>query len=261
MTDSAGADPADLPRTQSTVQLFEQLRDRSLLAPDLHRLRIACTAALELFAGRMHPTGKPYIAHCTGAAGILCALGAEPDVIVAGLLHGAYMWGDFGAGRVLMPLKRRHLRRRVGARAEHYIHAFSTLAWNPEAVGRLVGTLATREPEQRTVVLMRLASELDNIRQRSLLYRRDAESACESLRVKGPLMATLADELGFPALSRALASSVAATLTALAVAPELRNRLGAHALLVPASSRLRLAARLANATIEPLRALRRTLRG
>jgi hypothetical protein len=257
--DAVSHGDAGLPSAQSTVRLFEQLRYRDLPESDLQRVRAACAAALELFAGRMHACGKPYVAHCTGAAGILVALGAEADLIIAGLLHGAYRWGDFGPWRVLLPLQRRHLRRRFGARVEQYVFAFFTMPWGTGAVRGLVGDLAGLDPLRRAVVLMRLVSDLDSLRGRSHLYRADAEPARESLRLRGPILVQLADQLGFPALSRALATAVADTLTGSAVAPELRSDLATGVLLAPASSRLRLDARLANAIAGALRRLRQAL--
>lgn len=250
---------ASLPNAQTTVQLFEQLRRRDYPDADLQRVRAACAAVLELFAGRMHPSGKPYVAHCTAAASTLAALGASADLVVAGLLHGAYRWGDFGSWRVLLPLKRRHLRRHFGEPVERYVFAFHTLPWHLEAISALSDRLAGLDPARREIVLMRLVSELDNLRSRTLLYRANAEPAREVLQARGPILVRMAGQLGCPALRQALDVAVAETLTGV-VAPELRSDLGDGVLLTPASSRLRLDAVLARAAGGALRRLRQALR-
>lgn len=250
---------ASLPNAQTTVQLFEQLRHQEYTDVQLQRVRSACTAALELFAGCMHTCGKPYIAHCTGAAGAMAALGAPADLVVAGLLHGAYMWGDFGAWRIVLPLKRQDVRRRFGARVERYIFTFHTLPWNVEAITAFSDQLVGLDPLRRNVVLMRLASDLDNMRAGSIQYRADAERARESLRRRGPILVKLADQLGFPTLSRALTAAVAETLNG-SVPAELRSDFVTGTLLAPASSRLRLEAVLLRAASSPLRRLYRRLK-
>ena len=250
---------ASLPNAQTTVQLFEQLRRQDYPDADLRRVRAACAAGLELFAGRMHSSGKPYVAHCTAAASTLAALGARADLVIAGLLHGAYRWGDFGSWRVFLPLERRYLRRHFGAPVERSVFAFHMLPWNLEAISALSDRLAGLDPASREIVLMRLVSELDNLRSLTLLYRADAEPARQVLKARGPILVRMAGLLGCPALSQALDAAVVDTLTG-SVAPELRSDLGAGALLAPASSRLRLEAVLARAAGGALRRLRQTLK-
>src|ERR1700732_2399818 len=54
--------------------------------------------AMRLFTGSYSGSGKTTIAHLVGTASILHDLHAPTAVVAAGLLHSAYMTGDFGDG-------------------------------------------------------------------------------------------------------------------------------------------------------------------
>lgn len=244
-----------IPTVQSVVQLFEQMRHAGYAESELHRLRLAYGSAMALFAARMHVSGKPYIAHCVGAASALAACAAPADVVVAGLLHGAYRWGDFGAWRVLLPLRRAWLRQRVGVRTEEHVHAFHTLPWNLDALRAFSGRLADLDPLQRAAVSMRLASDLDNLRDRAFLYCADAEKRLGTLDRKGPLLIGLARELGLAVLAEALAAAVDERTPE--VPAELRWRHGGGALMPPESSRRTPEAALGQALADLLRRVRR----
>ena len=56
---------------QTSVELFNQLHDQEWSTGDLQQVRNAYGFAMTLFAGRLHPSGKPYLAHCVGAASVL----------------------------------------------------------------------------------------------------------------------------------------------------------------------------------------------
>lgn len=248
-----------VPTVQSVVQLFEQLRRRGYEEAELHRVRAGYTSAMRLFAGRVHTSGKPYIAHCVGAASALAGCDAPADVVVAGLLHGAYRWGDFGPWRVVMPLERARLRREVGVRVEEYVHGFHSLPWSVDAIRRLPDRLPGLDPIARAAVLMRLASDLDNIRDRSLGYCVDAERRLASLPAKGPLLIRLAEEIGSPRLAQALAAAVGEATDE--VAAELRWPHPPGALFAPESSRRRAAAAVGQACGDLLQRLRRAVGG
>lgn len=220
---------------QTSVELFNQLQRQRASDADLGKIRAAYGMAMQLFAGRMHACGKPYLCHCLGVAGVLAGLGVSTDLVVAGLLHGAYRWGDFGSWRVFRSAKRRRLARDFGTTVEAYVYRFETLPWKAEAVRGVRDQLETLEADTRGAVLMRLVSDLDNARDGALLFCADADRRRESMAVTGPIMAEIAAGLGFPALSRALTTAVADTAKD-DVPAELRWHLPAGALLLPAST-------------------------
>jgi hypothetical protein len=254
MTDCASGGAA-LPAAQSTVQLFEQLCRTDYGDDALRRVRDGCAVASELFAGRMHACGKPYLAHCTASASALAALAAEPDVVLAGLLHGAYRWGDFGPWRELLRLKRAYLRRRLGEQAERYVFAFHTFPWNLEALTALRASAASFDADTRRTILLRLVSDLDNIGGGALHYRADSDRAVEGMRARGPILVELAERIGFPVLAAALAAEVAATFDR-PVSAALRTGFSGGALLPPLSARRRLRAVLGRAVVASARGVR-----
>ncbi len=252
MTAPAIPDAERLPGAQTTVQLFEQLRQQQCGDAELYRVRGGCALALQLFAGRMHACGKPYLAHCTAAASTTAALGADTDLILAALVHGAYMWGDFGGRRVLLRSKRPYLRRHLGDTVERYVLAFHRLPWGLGALAEVRGRLESLDAMMRSTVLLRLVSDLDNLRDGAILYRGDAEQARETMRRRGPLLVELAERLGYPPLARALAAEVAKTLDR-SVPAELRSTFRRGALIAPASARLRAGAAVSRFVAASLR--------
>jgi len=248
MTTAAVPSNGTVPTPQTTVQLLEQLRRQAFRDAELQRVRAACGLACDLFSGRLHAVGKPYLAHCTGAAGAAAALVADGDVVTAALLHGAYAWGDFGPWRAVLRQKRRYLRRHIGERAEGYVFGFQMLPWNTDAIGGFLASSGQLDASARTVVALRLVSELDNLRDGSVLYRADAERVRAALRTRGPILTELAGRLGLPDLAAALAAEVERTFDRV-VDAELRGRLPTGTLLPPASARRRLAATVGGALL------------
>lgn len=256
MTDDRGPARAMIgPLAQTSVQLFQQLERSGIGGAHLRGIRTAYGAAMALFAGRVHPTGKPYLAHCAGAASALAHLGAPVDLVAAALIHGAYRWGDFGPWRVYLPLKRRQVRRIVGRRSEEYVYEFHMLPWSPEAVATLSGTQAVVAPAVHAAVLLRLASELDNVCDGAVRYRPDAEQRRKDIHRKAPFMIAIAEQLGFPALGCALASA-----TEEAGEPDVPAALhwqrAGVVLIPPASARRRFAATLTGAIVHVARRIR-----
>jgi (p)ppGpp synthase/HD superfamily hydrolase len=245
----------DLPAAQTSVELFNQLQRQHATDADLRLIRTAHGWAMSAFACRMHASGKPYLSHGIGAASVLAGCGLSADIVAAGLVHGAYRWGDFGPWRMSGALKRQRLARDLGARVEAHAYRFQTLPWSLPAVVDVRERLTTLDDHTRTVVLMRLASDLDNLRDRGLLFCTDAEQRREVIERKAPVLAELADRLGFPLLARALMAAAADTLRG-SVPAALRWRHPSVALLAPASTQPRPAAVLTSTMHAGLQRLR-----
>jgi (p)ppGpp synthase/HD superfamily hydrolase len=233
-----------VPAAQTSVELFNQLQAQNASDGELATIRAALKWAMAFFAGRMHASGKLYLNHCVGAASVLAGVGAPAHVVAAGLVHGAYRWGDFGPWRVSRALRRRRLAADLGADVEALVHRFETLPWSTEAVADLRDRLTELDPITRTVVLMRLASDLDNMRDRGMLFCNDADRRRQMMERKGPLLVEMAEKLDVPQLGRALAAAVAETLQD-SVPAELRWHRPTGALLPPASAQRKLGAVLA----------------
>jgi len=226
---------------QSSVLFFEQVASAGFSAHDLQRLRAAVVIARSLFVGRMHASGKEYLAHGIGVASALVSCGAEIDVVIAGLLHGAYRWGDFAWWRPTLRLRRDWLRRRLGRHAEDLVHRFLLFPWSPAAVADLTARRTELAPAERTVLLLRLVSDLDNFRGGAALHAVDAEQRCRRMRAAGADLVALADAIGQPALAAALEAARLETLRG-EVPVELRSTFALGVLLSAESSRRRVGA-------------------
>jgi hypothetical protein len=240
---------------QTSVELFNQLHDQEWSTGDLQQVRNAYGFAMTLFAGRLHPSGKPYLAHCVGAASGLASADAPIDVVIAALLHGAYRLGDFGWWRMGLRAKRQLVRRALGS-AEALIYGFAQQPWRTDAIVALYDRCDALDATARTVVLLRLASELDNLRDHAPLFCSDADDRRQVLRVRGPLLIELADRLRVPqSLRDALAAAVAEVLHP-EVPASLRWPKRAGYLVPPESARRRWEANVAAAVKTVARRLR-----
>jgi (p)ppGpp synthase/HD superfamily hydrolase len=249
-----------VPTVQSGVLLFEQLRRQGFEESDLGRVRAAYGSAMALFAGRMHWSGKLHIAHAVGVASALAGIGADGNLVAAGVLHTAYRWGDFGSLPGRLPIARQRLQREVGVQAEAYVHSFSKWRWSQENITAVSTKLQALDPIERGSVLTHLANDLDNMRDRALLYSLDSSRRLETMRRKGPLLIEVAEKLGYPALAAALAAALEENLDA-AVPPELGWHLAAVAIIPPESSKKKIGAALSASIAQQLRRVRNILRG
>lgn len=209
---------------QTNIQLFNQLRDEGYSAQDVARLRAVYEFALHLFTGRYQPCGKPFLDHLVGTASILASLHRPISVVIAGLIHAAYMYGDFGSlRRSITHGKRQQVRRAVGEEVEEYVVRYTALRWTSETIVTLGHSLASLGPIDRDVLLMRLANELELHLDLSALYCCNAESYQQGIERHGTLIIDMADKLGFPVLASELARVFQETIAG-EIPRELRNR-------------------------------------
>ena len=123
------------PYAQTNIQFFNQLRSLEYSAADLVLVRDSYELAMELFAGRFRPSGKPFLCHLVGTASILASLKVSPVLVAAGLLHAAYMQGNFGAARGGMSrAKRRRVRSVVSDEVEKLVASYGKLLWSEKTV-------------------------------------------------------------------------------------------------------------------------------
>jgi (p)ppGpp synthase/HD superfamily hydrolase len=171
--------------------------------------------AARLFASGFRGSGKPFLAHGLGTAGILGGLRVPAPVIAAGLLHAAYTLGEFGDGQPgNSDARRQQVRRAVGAEAEELVTRYTALAWNDRTVLRLRGMLSELSADDRAVILMRLANELEDHLDLGIGYCRDAEQRRQQIRGWLHVCVDLAEELRQPELARALRRAFEAALSA-----------------------------------------------
>jgi len=194
---------------QTNLQLYNQLLRLDYSHSDLGEVCATYDLARELFSGLFRPSGKTFIAHLVGTASILTECMVEIDVIKAGLMHAAYVGGDFG-DRVkgVSDTKRDQLVAAIGARAEGIVLAYTQFQWPPADIDDFQMLASAEEPAIRSAALLRVANELEEHIDLGVCYcnERARKHISGDLTVQGSLTG-MAESLGHPALAIALAEA------------------------------------------------------
>ena len=225
---------------QTNLQLYGHLVELGYAEADIASVGRAYELGLKLFPGTYRGSGKPFLAHLVGTAGILVTLRARAALIATGLLHAAYTHGEFGDGwRSISDAKRAHVRAAVGVEIEDLVARYTALRWGREtipAIGARLDRMTTQECE---VLLVRLANELEDHLDLGILYMADAERRLRFMHDALPAAAVMAERLGYPSLAKDLTAAFQEIARA-EVSPAL-HRGDAESFRLPfASHRLRL---------------------
>lgn len=232
---------------QTNIQLYNHLAERGYSRAEVGAVRAAYDLAMRLFTSRFRGSGKPFLAHAIGTAGILALLRAPAHVIAAGLLHAAYTHGDFGDGRHgISDVKRAAVRGVVGAGVEVLVARYTDRAWDKASVLAMRGQVASLRPDDRTVLLIRLANELEDHLDLGIAYCGDAEHRRALIGSWLHTCVDLAEELGQAELADWLGRAFRDNLAAV-IHRELVAEQSISYTLTPASYRPRLLVRLRRA--------------
>ena len=192
---------------QTNLQLYAQLTELGCSDEQLIIVRNAYKLAMRLFTSRFRANDKPFLAHLVGTASILARHGAPLPVVAAGLLHAAYLQGEFGDGQIgITNTRRRKVRQAVGEEVEKLIAEYTCFAWNHQAIIAMRDGLDTLSPKQRALVLIRLANDLEDRLDLGMLYSGKQDRANQSQRDEVHPLATIADQLGHSELAQHLAA-------------------------------------------------------
>jgi UDP-N-acetylmuramyl pentapeptide synthase len=224
---------------QTNVQLFNQLRCEGYSKTDRERVREAYEFAMRLFTGLFLPSGKTFIDHLVGTASILASLHVSTDLVIAGLIHAAYLHGNFGGIRKgISGTTRKQVRDAVGEKVEEYVERYERIPWGPNTIPVLEETLDELTPFDRDVLLMRLANDFEHNLDLGSLYR---ENWPLYIKRHGSAMVAMAEKLGFPSLSKEMAMVFEnISLADVTLEPRMRATQAAAYLVVPNSYRERL---------------------
>ncbi|NEQ88200.1 MAG: HD domain-containing protein [Moorea sp. SIO2I5] len=147
---------------QTNIQLFNQLYSDGYSGTELSCVFNAYQLAATLYTGCFRASGKPFIAHLVGTASILSSLHTPVEVVAAGLLHAAYLSGDFGDNKKgITEVKRQNLISVVGGKVEGYITRYTALKWNSDTIPVIYNRLDSLDPLDHKALLIRLANELE----------------------------------------------------------------------------------------------------
>jgi (p)ppGpp synthase/HD superfamily hydrolase len=207
--------PAVTGYAQTNIQLYGQLEAHGYGPEDIATVYRGYGLAMTLFSGQFRGSGRPFLSHLVGTASVLVEVRAPIEVVTTGLLHSAYSHGEFGNyWRGPSPCKRGRVATAVGDEIEALVLAYTLLPWTGETIRRLATTVASLETQQRHVLLVRLANEVDDHQDRGLLYVSDPERRRDFIRMALHRCEEMAERLGYPALARELARVLNETLTA-----------------------------------------------
>ncbi|MGY6501659.1 MAG: HD domain-containing protein [Acidimicrobiales bacterium] len=144
---------------QTNLQLYQQLMQDGRDESEIELVGAAYTLASRIFSGQLRGSDKPLLAHLVGTAGIVARLGRPAPVVAAALLHAAYADGDVGRRRM-----DEVLRSEVGPEVERLVRAYDSLVWSyeTEATEEVVASLPRLSAEERDVLLVRVANELED---------------------------------------------------------------------------------------------------
>ena len=196
---------------QTNIQLFNQLRSEGYSQDERQLVCETYEFAMTLFSGLFLPSGKAFVDHVVGTASLLASLHVPIDLVAAGLIHAAYLQGDFGDVHQGITHKRRQaVRNAVGARVEDYVARYYRLAWNSATISNASLTLENWDPVDRDVLLIRLTNELEHHLDLAALYFEHTEESQAGhkryLQSYIPILIDMSKRLGYPALAAELKS-------------------------------------------------------
>src|SRR4029450_6707042 len=149
------------PRAQTIGQLFVQLHEAGASAAELARVRDAYVLAMQLYSGLFSGSGKTTLAHEIGTGSLAHRFGGTIDLVVAGMIHGAYIVGDWGHYRLRINGKTRpELPAVIGENAEAHVYDYTQMRWDAETIPRMASQVGGLTARERGVTFLRLVEEL-----------------------------------------------------------------------------------------------------
>jgi (p)ppGpp synthase/HD superfamily hydrolase len=171
------------PYAQTNLELYTQLRRAGYTDTQLALVRSGYDLAMHLCTASFRGSGKPLLAHLVGTASILAAIHQRPEIVTAGLLHAAYALGDFGDGRMgITDGKRARVREAAGADVEDLVTRYTLFDWNRNTIPSIRQRVATLTADERDVLVIRLANELEDHLDLGVLYCGNGEKRREYIR-------------------------------------------------------------------------------
>lgn len=240
---------------QTNVQLFNQLRAEGYSKKDRALILQAYEFAMRTFTGLYLPSGKPFIDHLVGTASILASLRMPIEIVAAGMIHAAYLHGDFGT---LQSGSSQNTRKKVqdaiGKEAEEYVERYDKLLFGAQTITTLHDNLDSLDRVDRYVLVMRLANELEHHLDLGALYfpdERQQKGHQQYIKDYGPKLVKMAEKLRVTSLAAEMAEVFSNIATAaIPLAPCVRKNCRTVYLVAPRSYRRRFSTILWSKAVE-----------
>ena len=198
---------------QTNLQLYTQLRRMGASEQDLALARAGYDLAMHLCPASFRGSGKPLLAHLVGTASILASIRQPARIVTAGLLHAAYVFGDFGDGvSGITEARRERVRRAVGQDVEDLVARYTRFDWNKNTIPRIRERVDGLTADERDVLVIRLANELEDHLDFGVLYCGNGEKRREYIRSPLNQSVDMAKMLGLTELAAELDAAFTETL-------------------------------------------------
>ena len=160
---------------QTNLQLYRLLKELGASDLVLAQVHAAYDVAKQLFGHCFRPDEKPFVCHLVGTASALAMWGQRVDMINAGLLYSAYLFGDFSDGeRGASRERRAWLQKVTGKHTEDMIRQYTSARWRNEPVS-VLHRRAKEDASFRDILIMKIADSFDEVADGGILYARNKE--------------------------------------------------------------------------------------
>ncbi len=228
----------------------------------LRDVRNVFEVAQRHFDGLYRASGQPFICHVVRTASILLAEDQPLPLVEAALVHAAYDAHRYEHSTRPWPgpQLRRRLRRDVGSDVEEIVWAFHEREWEHIGAPEIqLHALSRASPEQRAVLALCIANDLENHMDLGLCYRTGRQFK-QRIEADAPAIIGMARELGMRRVAEELAAVFQETLVGSLPAAVRWNRSRGYEVPVRVTSRtsnvMRFASRVRRGVWRRLRALR-----
>ena len=183
---------------QTYPQLAVQLAGTHWGHSELTSVRTAYELAATLFAAAERGSAKPFVDHLVGTASAVIIGGGPAPAVAAALLHAAYDQGDFGDGRNgPHTTHRKRIRATVGDTIENLVYRYNQLGWSPTVAEHALRDVDHATPQMRSVLLIRIANEIDDATDGGLVLSAKQHLAVHSEQTRR-IAVRLAEHIGTP---------------------------------------------------------------
>lgn len=162
-------------------QLMNQAIDQQFSPHDLEQLAKAHHFAVKLSEGIYRAQGVPLLIHLTRSSSIIMYENNKIQLIIATLLHAAYIVSFFKGSCRQRPRQshRKLLQREFGHEVEALIWKYTQVKWyNSETLDEHINQLDSYSIEMQQVLLMRLSNELEDYLDNAMGYTNAERKQC-----------------------------------------------------------------------------------
>ena len=166
---------------QTNLQLYQLLRESDATDSAIASVRDAYDIAKQLFGNCFRPDDRPFVCHLVGTGAALAMWGQPTEIINAGLLHSAYLFGNFSdAERGATDRRRKWLQDAVGKQTEDLIWRYTSFNFQDQSFASLYQQTLMNASRQ-DVLILKTADTYDEAADGSFRYSTKASPIAQYL--------------------------------------------------------------------------------